>query len=353
MRTSLHLSLRALLGASLLLACSDQGGIRVLAADGGRGVDAALPPASADTRPPASADASDGVVFVLDLRADVGTLDTLAERCGNGMFEPGEDCEDGNTVSGDGCSSRCKIEDGPPCPFPPCGLKEVCGNGKLTSMEICDDGNSVGGDGCSADCQAVETGFRCRAPGRRCAPICGDRMLRDGETCDDGNTLDGDGCSIYCLTEPGWDCASGTCVRVPAVDGGVDSGVVAPYCGDGIISAAEECDEGVANDDSTYGGCTSRCFFGPFCGDGMVNGPEEECDLATLNGAVYGKDGCTVGCTKTHYCGDGIVDVALREECDLGDRNGLKLDGNLNPSTAPEAMVYCTTDCEMPLCCVW
>jgi cysteine-rich repeat protein len=178
-------------------------------------------------------------------------------------------------------------------------------------------------------------------------------MLRDGETCDDGNTQDGDGCSIYCLTEPGWDCSGGTCVPVPAIDGGVDSGVVGPSCGDGIISAAEECDDGPANDDSLYGGCTTRCFFGPFCGDGMVNGPEEQCDLGKLNGALDGKDGCTLGCTRTHYCGDGIVDVVLGEECDLGDLNGVKLDANLSRSAAPEAMVCCTTDCVMPLCCVW
>lgn len=30
--------------------------------------------------------------------------------CGNGMVEPGERCDDGNTVSGDGCSSTCQLE---------------------------------------------------------------------------------------------------------------------------------------------------------------------------------------------------------------------------------------------------
>ncbi len=30
--------------------------------------------------------------------------------CGNGTREPGEECDDGNTVSGDGCSSTCLIE---------------------------------------------------------------------------------------------------------------------------------------------------------------------------------------------------------------------------------------------------
>ena len=32
--------------------------------------------------------------------------------CGNGVIDPGETCDDGNTVSGDGCSSTCQIEGG-------------------------------------------------------------------------------------------------------------------------------------------------------------------------------------------------------------------------------------------------
>jgi len=30
--------------------------------------------------------------------------------CGNGIIETGEECDDGNTISGDGCSSTCKLE---------------------------------------------------------------------------------------------------------------------------------------------------------------------------------------------------------------------------------------------------
>ncbi|MBU2612139.1 MAG: DUF4215 domain-containing protein [Nanoarchaeota archaeon] len=32
--------------------------------------------------------------------------------CGNGVVETGEQCDDGNTISGDGCSSTCQIEGG-------------------------------------------------------------------------------------------------------------------------------------------------------------------------------------------------------------------------------------------------
>jgi len=65
--------------------------------------------------------------------------------CGNNIVEPGETCDDGNTISGDGCSSDCQIE------------ASVCGNGRLEFGETCDDGNTISGDGCSSTCQ-IETG---------------------------------------------------------------------------------------------------------------------------------------------------------------------------------------------------
>lgn len=34
--------------------------------------------------------------------------------CGDGNLDPGEECDDGNTANGDGCSSVCKIENRPP-----------------------------------------------------------------------------------------------------------------------------------------------------------------------------------------------------------------------------------------------
>ncbi|MGB3713069.1 MAG: myxococcus cysteine-rich repeat containing protein, partial [Candidatus Promineifilaceae bacterium] len=41
--------------------------------------------------------------------------------CGNGLLDPGESCDDGNTANGDGCSNVCEVEDGWTCedPVPP------------------------------------------------------------------------------------------------------------------------------------------------------------------------------------------------------------------------------------------
>ena len=35
---------------------------------------------------------------------------TLLDRCGNGVLSPAEQCDDGNTTSGDGCSATCRLE---------------------------------------------------------------------------------------------------------------------------------------------------------------------------------------------------------------------------------------------------
>src|SRR5699024_11837435 len=53
--------------------------------------------------------------------------------CGNGIVEDGEACDDGNTTSGDGCSSSCELEDGWDCPIEgePC-IEVVCGDGILS-----------------------------------------------------------------------------------------------------------------------------------------------------------------------------------------------------------------------------
>jgi cysteine-rich repeat protein len=102
--------------------------------------------------------------------------------CGDGTLDSNEQCDDGNTADGDGCSANCTTE--PPPPPPPC-----CGDGTVDAGEECDDGNTTSGDGCSATCTTEHI------------PCCGDGTLDAGEQCDDGNTTDGDGCSATCTTE--------------------------------------------------------------------------------------------------------------------------------------------------------
>ncbi len=134
--------------------------------------------------------------------------DAILLTCGNSHLDPTEQCDDGNTASGDGCNQLCQQEANWNCATAgqPCVFIAVCGNGLLTSDEACDDGNKMGGDGCSADCKTVETGWQCRVPGKKCVPLCGDGVLTGTEQCDDGNANSGDGCSSTCLREPGATC---------------------------------------------------------------------------------------------------------------------------------------------------
>jgi cysteine-rich repeat protein len=165
--------------------------------------------------------------------------DVVSRDCGNGLFDDGEECDDGNRRDNDGCSSRCRVEfcgdgvvqpifgeqcddaeprdDGGVC----AGCRLVsCGNGVFEPQlgEECDDGNQSLNDGC----------FNCRIE------RCGDGLIKLGEECDDGNVFPGDGC-FECRTE---------------------------RCGDGIVQPAlnELCD-GPGPD------CSSTCVVSRACDD--------------------------------------------------------------------------------------
>ena len=81
----------------------------------------------------------------------------------------------------------------------------TCGNATIASNEQCDDGNSKNGDGCSSTCH-VEKGWKCGGSPSSCHKSCGDGAFDTDEQCDDGNTRDKDGCSAECTIEMGWKC---------------------------------------------------------------------------------------------------------------------------------------------------
>src|SRR5262245_2410434 len=68
----------------------------------------------------------------------------------NGVLDPGEACDDGNFIDGDGCCTDCTASGCVPA-------GGTCGDGVFQRLpgekfEQCDDGNGAGGDGCEADC---------------------------------------------------------------------------------------------------------------------------------------------------------------------------------------------------------
>jgi fibro-slime domain-containing protein len=110
---------------------------------------------------PTAAAATDAGVDGGAAAACKGPTKCTTSVCGNKIKEGSEQCDDGNQVTGDGCSPFCRLE--PKCPAGPGACNTVCGSGLLLpgdTTKQCDDGNTVSGDGCSATCQ-TEAGFNC------------------------------------------------------------------------------------------------------------------------------------------------------------------------------------------------
>ncbi|MEM3113424.1 MAG: DUF4215 domain-containing protein, partial [Candidatus Pacearchaeota archaeon] len=251
--------------------------------------------------------------------------------CGNNIIEAGEQCDDGNTNNGDGCSSTCVIE-------PSCSLNSAywslnnavqgqivnlivngtnC-NGQSINFTIFEDdiafdeqvsinpapvsfiGNSVsttwtaewqcdGNIGGVCTLGNPEYYFIARLVNNSLisitssnylitsslSPTCGNNITESGEQCDDGNTNNGDSCTNLCLNA---------------------------FCGDNIIWIGNEICDGNSQSCSinNYTGtqtCNSQCngfntcVTTQYCGDGIINGPETCDDGNTNNG-----DGCSSTC---------------------------------------------------------
>lgn len=260
------------------------------------GEDAALPKGGdASVTDPHAVDAS------LPVSQDASMNDSPAvsvARCGDGMVDKGEQCDDGNAESDDGCSLACVVESGYACDEPAAACHEVvCGDGLRDDGEACDDENVEDDDGCDYKC-AVESGFACPEVGQQCVDIraCGNGTVEGDEECDLGaDNDDQGGCTSLCRQ---------------------------PRCGDGIQQSGEQCDDGDLS--GAYGKCDEGCVDAPRCGDGQVQASVEECDLGAGND---GTGACAEDCTLTHFCGNGVVESDLGEQCEgdvspVGDQPG-------------------------------
>lgn len=146
---------------------------------------------------------------------DQGLLDDLQEQidilaskaCGDGELDIifGEECDDGNELDQDSCSSDCLIT-GPSSPF--------CGNRIIEDPEVCDadiiltsciDLGFVTGElRCSDDCLSFDTSGCLDS-------VCGNNNQESGEVCD-GTDLVGIDCTDFGFTGGslacGFDCVS-------------------------------------------------------------------------------------------------------------------------------------------------
>lgn len=200
-------------------------------------------------------------------------------RCGDGMLDPTEECDEGvegnSKLEPNGCRSNCQ--------------KAYCGDGVRDQGEDCDDGlnnSDSRTDACRKDCKR---------------PHCGDGVQDDKEECDEGEGNDDsaqNGCRTSCRLA---------------------------HCGDGVVDALEQCDDGDKNADDRADACRKDCRTYR-CGDGVVDRGEQCDDGARASGT------CKQDCTQP-VCGDGVVDEG--EACD-GSRN---CSASCQPETAPTQTV--------------
>lgn len=331
-------------------------------------------------------------------------ISVVTQRCGDGTVSGFEQCDDGNTLSGDGCTASCMREvqctdddggntpgkqgtvrgrdnnetdfcedpntlleftcsaAGAPfanrvtcpngCRFGACITGSICGNGLIESGEQCDDSNTFSYDGCSSSCQqekekvCVDTDggtqplvrgtasllgqkitdfcatdgklweYRCASPGAitsitytcatpcqngACTPvlpaICGNGIIESPEMCDDGNNRNYDGCSNVCVTE--LTCRDSDGGNFPSTNGYVQFGssVYSDKCVNTTLVQEYVCL-------NTYqmSSITQTCPFGcqggvclaaplPVCGNGII----ESGELCDDSNAVAG-DGCSATC---------------------------------------------------------
>ncbi|MFQ5515458.1 MAG: hypothetical protein ACE5FG_13625 [Myxococcota bacterium] len=182
--------------------------------------------------------------------------------CGNGVLDPLEECDDGNTTGGDGCESDCTLS------------ATGCGNGTIDAPgETCDPpGSAAGGNGnlCRADCT-----------------VCGDGVLDAGEACDDGNGVTGDGCENDCTP-------------------------TGPFCGDGSVNQpSETCDGTDAS--ACPGQCQPDCScpVPGLCGNGTLD-PGETCETPG-SFSCPGGTACSSHCT----CPGHFQCYKIRERADV------------------------------------
>ena len=280
----------------------------------------------------------------------------LSPLCGNGAVDPGEECDDGNRVNGDGCDVSCRFT----CTH---GVSDdVCADGNYCNgPETCDaNHNCVPSTGPLADGTICGEANKCAAG--KCtvaAPDCGDTLVEPPEECDNGPSGDSAscvGCRFTCLsTDPTRDCTSddpcggqGTCndgthlcssgTRLKDLTSCGDgkacvSGVCTDkYCSNGKLDPGEECDDGNL---SAGDGCEPNCKFTCLATDKTRNcsssGGCSTCSATAhvctpvIAGTACGTgNDCVAGNCDTPLCGDGIVAAGV-EACD--DGNAIDGDG--------------------------
>lgn len=323
-------------------------------------------------------DACNGEEVCADHKCTAGTALADGDSCGTGKLcrngactdsvcgdqfvtAPDEECDDGNSVDGDGCDNckfscvstdatrNCTPADAcegqgtcndtthvcaagtPQADNTSCGTNSYCQNGTCTPAmcgnsivepnEACDHGllNGTANDGCKSDCQwaCVNAATDCTTA----APACQKNTCTQAHTCAAvaDTSKDNTSCGTNLI------CNNGACVAPTAV------------CGNGTVETGEQCDFGSGNNGPGTG-CESNCQFScqssptDTCNNNDPCNGVESCGAVTVNGHAGKKcsstaplaDGTMCGTGKiclsqsclASTCGDGFTDAGTGETCD-------------------------------------
>lgn len=212
----------------------------------------------------------------------------VTSSCGDKFINAaaGEECEDGNTASGDGCNAckfECKIDvdckTSNACVTSTCDVaKHICNPMAVTDPIACKD--AEGNDGVCKDSVCIKPG-------------CGDKVVAAGEDCDDGNADNSDGCKSDCT----FTCtADKDCDDADACTGLETCDVAAHKC---VSGKPVDC-KATATCSGTCDKSTGDCAFPDVDMDG--SGCDKDCndaDPARFPGAFECKDGKDNDCNDT------------------------------------------------------
>jgi cysteine-rich repeat protein len=95
----------------------------------------------------------------------------VPSTCGDGTLDPGEQCDDGNTISGDECSAQCQVEScftcvGQPSVCSPAPAGSACDDDNACTVgETCNGSGVCGGfTSCRVNSTCNVCGLKCTQP---------------------------------------------------------------------------------------------------------------------------------------------------------------------------------------------
>ena len=222
-----------------------------------------------------------------------GEPSVCAFVCGNGSFQSGESCDDGDAAGGDGCSSVCQIETGWIC----VGAAEplLAAVRRRPAARRARPATTATRRAATAarSTAGVEAGFSCSGTPSNCLAVCGDGFIRGFETCDDATTpaataalptsaarrpasccsgqpsvcvancgdgnLDGPR-SATTATTPAATVAAPPASPRPATPAAASRASACPPAATALLNMSEECDDGNA---ISGDGCSASCVNEP------------------------------------------------------------------------------------------